>query len=248
MKSSKVILFIVIALMLVFSGCKKKTGNVAIQFKARFNGQNVAFDTTTFTSNGMLFQFTALKFYLDHINLIGPGGSITPEQDVALIDFSNPNSLTLNFKNLQGDYTGIQFGCGLDSILDNTDPTTAPASSPLNAANCGDMYWAMQKYRFESFDGKWDYTTDTLSFLTRGFSYHVGGSGLYRTNLGIAGSFSVSAGNTTSVVLYLDIEKIFTSGNGTIDIPTEGATQSLPQDNPAIATKFVNNFSNAFTF
>ncbi|MDB5282523.1 MAG: hypothetical protein JWO06_1598, partial [Bacteroidota bacterium] len=231
MRSSKIILLAVVAFALVFGGCKHpKTGNLTVQFKTRFNGQNVTLDTTTFTSNGKLYQFLFLKFYLSHINLVGNDGSLTEVSPVQLIDFSNPNSLVLNFKNLKGDYKAIQFGSGLDSAQNYSNPTnldTTNSGSPLAAANCGDMYWEMQKYRFQSFDGKWDYTTNTYNFLTRSFSYHVGATNLYKTPVIVSKNFSVGSGNTTNLVLYLDIEKIFNGATETIDIASEGQTQTL---------------------
>ena len=256
MRSQKVVLLAVIALALAFSGCHhNKTGNVSIQIKARFNGQNVALvnyqDTVTFTSNGRLYQFSAIEFYLSHITLVGTDGSLTEVSAAEFINFSNPASLTLNYKNLKGSYRAVQFGCGLDSIQNNSNPksldTTNP-TSPLAANNNNDMYWSMQKYRFETFDGEWDSINDPYNFLREAFSYHVGGPGLYRTPVIVPNSFSISADNTTSLVLYLDIQKIFNGSTETLSFPSEELTQTSSSDNPVIAQKFSDNFSQAFTF
>ncbi|MDB5282522.1 MAG: hypothetical protein JWO06_1597 [Bacteroidota bacterium] len=251
MNLSKYLLLFLVAISLFLAGCKKKqTANVTIQFKARFNGQNVAFDTTTFADkNNRVVRFSKFSFFLDHITLIGTDNSTTEVSTVQLIDFSNPSTLTLNFGNVKGDYKAIRFGCGLDSILNKTDPLSAAANSPLNANNIGDQYWAMLKYRFESLEGFWDYKSDTLTYLKHGMAYHLNGDSLYRFPTVVNNNFSVCCDKSTPLVLYIDMDKIFYGATETLDIPSQSGTESLPGiDNPVIANTFADNFSKTFTF
>ena len=250
MRSFKIALLSLFALALVFSGCKKaNNGSLTIQLKARFNGQNVAFDTTRFTDKeNRLVQFATLKFLVAHITLVGTDNSYHEVSPVELVDFSNPNSLTLNFNNLKGDYKAIQFGCGLDSILNDTNPLTVDVNSPLSNNNIGDMYWMWAKYTFENLSGKWDYNSDTLSVFRHGLFYLISGDSLYRYPVTLSKNLSVCCGKTTTAVLYIDLQKIFYGSTETIDIPNENGTISSTADNPVIAPAFADNFARAFTF
>lgn len=244
MKFVKAILPIILLAAIALPGCKKtktEPGSVVINIKARYNGQAVNFDSTIYHStDGKLLQFTNLKFYLTHLTLAGSSNHTL--SDVELIDFLNPTSLTLKYNNISGDFSSLQFGCGVDSTQNKQTPNTV-SSGPLSN---NDMYWSMLGYRFEVFEGYWDNNLNN-GFLSNSLYYHVGGNAYYRQSK-VNQSFSFCCNNTSTYTLYIDLDKIFKGSTETIDIATENTTQSGPGDNPAIAPKFSDNFSNAFTF
>ena len=192
-------------------------------------------------------QVSALEFYLSHIYLVKTDSTLVKVSDVALFDFSTPSSLTISVNKLSGDFTGISFVCGLDSLMnDTTRPLYTLAPNPLSGSY--DMYWDMlTAYRFEVLEGKWD--TAVMPIMRNGLVYHVGLNTTYRQTQ-INKPFSVCCGKPYTLNLNLDIEKIFfnTSTNETLDIVTQASTSSLPTDNPAIAATFADNFSKAFSY
>jgi hypothetical protein len=200
-------------------------------------------------SAGRKLRVSALRFFVSHIKLVGNDNSLTEVDSVELIDFANPLFMSFNYTNLKGDYKGIQFGCGVDSLQNLDDPSLVPVNSPLsNTLNTENMYWGMGglNYRFEVFEGYWD-TGAITSFLQlqRFYAYHIGLNSNYRHSQ-VNESFSICCGNTTTATVYLDIDKIFYGKTEQINLSTEGGTQTTDSIGRTLAPIFADNFSQAF--
>ena len=235
-------------LITLCSGCKKDSnGNLVIKLNATYNGQYFALDTFNTDPSGRVFSFVDCMFYLSNITLVKTNNETVNVSAVNLFDLGNPALQSVTLNNIAtGDFKAITYGCGVDSVQNNTNPSDVALSSPLNANYDypATMYWPMLKYRFEVLDGVWD--TAILPIMRNAVSYHVGGNAYY-TNGQANQSFSVCCGQTTTLTLNLDLYKIFNGSKDTLNVVTEPGTQSSSADPPIIATTFANNFSHAFT-
>ena len=162
-----------------------------------------------------------------------------------LADLSNPNTLTINVGNVGGDFKAINFGTGVDSIQNNTDPNSSTLSTddPLNGTQ--GMYWPWLKYRFEVLEARCDTTTTGSGPFNWFPVYHIGLNAQYRS-IQLLKNFSVCCENSYTLILTLDVKKIFYGDSLTLDIISESGTQMSSSDNPSVAPKFVDNFSKAF--
>ena len=230
------------------SSCKKDKGsNFTLQLNAKYGSQSFVMNSANVDPQNRYIVMSNFEFYLSHIYLIKTDNSLLKVSDVALFDFSNPSSLSVSVNNVDGEFTGISFVCGLDSLTnDTTNSLLYNTPNPLSYAY--NMYWlAWNSYRFEVLEGKWD--TAVMPIMRNGLLYHVGNNTAYRQTQ-INKPFSVCCSKPYTLNLNLDVEKIFfnTSTNETLDIVTQASTSSLPADNPVIATTFADNFSKAFSY
>jgi len=237
------LLFFLITVFLL-SGCRKtKDGNFTLQVKAKYGDQSFAIYSPNTDPVGRRIQIDNLKFYLSHIKLVKTDNSEIELKEVILCDFTDPNSLFINVANITGEFKALKFSCGVDSLQNQTDPNAVPSSSPLSGDK--NMYWSWLKYQFEVLEARADTTTTGTGAFNWFPLYHVGGNSYYRSTT-LLKNFSVCCDNKYSLNLTLDVKKIF-YGTQTLDIIAERTTQSAPIDNPAIAPKFADNFSQAFS-
>ncbi|MES2620918.1 MAG: MbnP family protein [Bacteroidota bacterium] len=234
----------VVIILFLFSSCERKieTGNFTLQFKAKYGEQDFAINTPNTDPEGRRIKLELLRFYLSHITLIKNDNSEIELKDVALIDFSNPLSLSYNLDNISGDFKGIKFGAGLDSIQNLTDPSTIDDENPLGNQ---EMYWSWMKYIFEVLQAKCDTTTTGNGAFNWSPSYHIGTDAMYRQTE-LTKDFSVCCDNKYTLTVWLDVKKIFYGSTQTLDIITQRTTQMGNGEDPAVALTFVNNFSQAF--
>ena len=230
-----------------FTSCKKnKTATVTLIMNAKYGTQNFALNSANVDTAGRYITMTSLKFYLSHINLIKTDGSAVSVADLAIFDFNDASTLSISIKNVEGDFKGMSFGCGLDSNQNKAAANDSVFPNPYSGL--WDMYWDMNSaYRFEVMEGKW--ATTPTSNMPDFLAYHLGTNAAYRQTQ-LNKSFSVCCGTPCTLNLYLDIQQIF-SNNSTgeyINIVTEPETSSGFGDNPVILTTFADNFSKAFTF
>ena len=237
-------LLLLLAFGLLLSSCKKEEqGNFTMQVKAKYGDAAFAIHGANIDPQGRRVQIDNLKFYLSHVKLIKTDNTEVDLKSVALCDFSNAGSLTFNVDKLEGDFKAIKFSCGLDSLQNESDPLNFPAGDPLSGEN--NMYWSWLKYQFQVVEGRCDTTTTGTGSYNWFLRYHIGGNSYYRTTT-INKNFSICCNNKATINLVLDVKKIF-YGAQTLDIITEPETQSGATDNPAVAPKFVDNFSQAFS-
>ncbi|MFN8285534.1 MAG: MbnP family protein [Chitinophagales bacterium] len=227
--------------LLVLSSCHKPDGKLSLQMQAVYGNQAFFTGTSNTDAQNRRIQTDVLKFYLSHITLIKTDNSEVEVKDVALIDFSNPSSLSINVDKLNGDFKAIRFGIGVDSIQNESDPNDIDPKSPL--AN-NDMYWSWMKYIFVKYEARCD-TSGTGSGTYNWFPlYHLGSNPLYRT-VTLTKDFSACCGDKQSLTLVLDVKKIFYGDTETLDLINESTSQT--SDHFDVATKFMNNLAKAFS-
>lgn len=241
MLRSFVLLSLSMAMLCGNSSCKKEKGTVQLTVSAKYGNEAFLLNVPNTDPEGRRVQTDVLKFYLSRIKLIKEDNSTLEVEDAALIDFSDPNSLKLDFKNVEGSFKGISLGIGLDAELNNTDPNTKDDSDPLS--NNQGMYWSWMKYIFVKYEARADISGTGTGAFNWFPLYHTGSDTLYRT-IQFNRTITASEESPEQLKLVLDVKKIFYNGSNTLDIETESTSQV--SDNPAVALKFTNQFAQAF--
>ena len=125
------------------------------------------FDTVSYTNAlGQSFTVTKFKYYIGKIHLEKAGRDVAYD-DYYLIDEENEPSKKITLTNIPaGDYTGMDFIIGVDSI-DNCSGAQSGALDPVNA-----MFWAWNTgYIFLKLEGRSPASTSPGNV----FEYHIGG-------------------------------------------------------------------------
>ena len=232
----------------MLSACKK-TGptSFTLKLRAKCGSQSFALGTPSTDAVGRVIILSNLEFYLSHIKLMHSDGSAVNVTDVALFNFYDTTGLSVTVNNIEGDFSGVSFSCGLDSLANDT--TNANLYSPPNplSASYG-MYRPMLNYEFEDLEGKWDTVNIPYANMRNGLSYRIYSNRAFRQTV-LNKSFSVS-GSPYTLIMYLDVAQIFNNGitGSSINIVTEPYCSSSPADNPDILPAFASNFSHSFTF
>ena len=227
---------LVVAFALLLSSCHKDPATLQIRFQPKWGADDFKLNTVYQTPDGYM-KFSSLGMYMSHIRLIRNDNSEV-EVDSAVLLLYRDNAFTINLNAVKGDYKGIKFGIGLDSIQNNISPADVPENDPVYYDNT--LYWTMNRehlfIQMEGFSG-------TQSSLGSIFFYHVGFDSYYRTT-SVTKSFSIADGNNTTLNLTADLQQVF-AGTNAVNVITEPATHT--DDYPAIATKVMNKFAASFS-
>ena len=160
-----------------------------------------------------------------------------------IVNPSKLNGSEFTYAAPAGSYEKFMVGIGLDQTLNASDPVSFEQGHPLSAAEA--MYWSWAaKYRFVRIDGKANENAivgDTTDLL---IAYHPGADDFYDTRT-FEKPFVLVEGETTELVINLDMAKVFDGPGGAINVPTEPQTHTAPDDYD-LAVKFSKNFVAAF--
>lgn len=203
-------------------------------------------DTSSFTtSSGINHTISTFRYYVSNIRLIKSDGSEQLIEDKYFL--VSPSMSECNLGNVPtGDYQGLKFNVGIDSVKNHEDPTVYPAGNPLAIQSPG-MHWNWNSgYIFIMVEGTCDTTianTDMLSLgqYSKGMFLHIGMDKNYKEVDLSTSSFSVSATAEASINIKADLDTFF---NG-IDLKTDNQTHTM--DNMPLAMKAVANIPNMFT-
>jgi hypothetical protein len=190
-----------------------------------------------------------LKFYVSNVVLTTASGDIKI-LDLDLLDMEQVEAgepLTFEVEVPAGDYTGISFWVGLDSLQNASDPATFANGHPLSLST--GTFWTWNTgYRFVMLEGYYDDVQNTPGPVStsRFFNYHTGTAPLYKqAELGAANvAFTISEGERFTYNLDLDVNKMF-YGLENID-RSQGAVTHTTSNYP-LAQKFTENFVRAFS-
>ncbi len=238
--------FLFFALFLAaFAGCQKEEdpqqtedprASLAFETVLLNQGQEIAIGDTLMLSNGHLFNLKKFKLYLSHITLIDEVGRREQLREVVLVDVGDENTGAFNLRLPKAKYASMEMGLGLDSVLNNSDPTAFDNDHPLSSWQ--QTYWTMLKYRFAILEGRsnpngsFDPASDILH------AYHPGTDPLFRTlqkNL----SLDLDQFNQGKIQLRIDLDDLFNHPPA-IDMVNEPQTHSEPIDIET-ARKMMNN-------
>ncbi|MFD1142236.1 MbnP family protein [Larkinella insperata] len=212
----------------VLVACQKEPvepnyGTVQLKFDNVVGSQELNLDNTTYTNgSGEPFVVTRLDYFVSNIKLKKADGSeyvVPQDSSYFLVSERSAASQTVSLRNIPaGDYTGITFVVGVDSLR-NTMGIDKRTGALDPAGTASGMYWDWNSgYIFLKLEGT---STATQADATgkQNFTYHIGLFGGYQSrtinNLKTiqlpfeATPARVTADRTTGIQLKADVMKIF---------------------------------------
>ncbi len=242
-------LFILLCVLCVIgiSSCHKsgsQSGKVVLKLNPMFGSAKLNLNQVYGpTPDGKYYDFTKFYLYLSHIRLVRSDASSVEVAPWVFIGLDDSTTLTIPLADSLGSFVGLQFGIGVDSVQDNTDPGTITSANLLESIN-DEMYWSSTlKFVFVQLEGMADTTPNPQG--VSGIRYHVGTPPYYTTvPLTSSMAFSVSASGQTTLTLSTDIQRIFYGPNA-INILSTPGTQTT--DFPAVAQTFMSDFAQSFS-
>ncbi len=228
-----------------------KTGSIIIEYDNVVGDRNLKLNTDNYTNAaGETFTISMMNYYISNIKLLKSDGSsyvVPKDSSYFLIRESDVKSQEVKLNNVPvGDYTGITFMIGVDSLKSASDP--AQRTGVLDIANPDAMYWAWNSgYIFLKLEG----ASPSSTTANGKYNYHIGLFGgltsktinnLKTVNIDFKGKkASVTASLSPQVHLLADAMKIF-NGPTQLSIAKNAAVMSTPY-----SENIANNYQSMFS-
>ncbi|MCC7299058.1 MAG: hypothetical protein IT244_12055 [Bacteroidia bacterium] len=182
MNTTKGLVLLAVMLPVMAMSCKKPvtpddpkdtSKGITLQFESKFDGTPIEYTTGVYTrSNNEVMLFTNWAMILSHVSLVKTDNTKVQLGDGYLfIDFAGKKT-KYNFPTSPaGDYKGISFKLGLDSLINHGDPAAWPGDHPLNGNYTG-LHWGWSTgYIFQAIDGRYKKQASDADWL--GLSLHT---------------------------------------------------------------------------
>lgn len=227
MKKSIVLIPVFICLTIIVSAQKNQL--LTIRFENRFGTEQLFPEQTHYLNNTDTLVINRFKYYVSHIQLISSAGKqIIPVNQYYLVDIADEKSTTIQLNIPEGNYTGIQFLLGVDSIR-NVSGVQTGALDPLHG-----MFWTWNSgYIMAKLEG----TASSSAIAGKQFTYHIGGFRGQQNTTRLIQLQTIPF--NTSLTIVADAAKWF---NG-INISKEPVCHSPG----ALALRFADNYSKMFS-
>ena len=215
------------------------SANVYFQLKHLAGSEELNFLFPYFAPDGRVFKINSLKYYISNISFIRKDG--TKELIENKIIYITLDSLRIFIGNIDpGNYTGLEFCIGLDSLTNETIPTDYDNHHPLGENNIL-MFWPNGLgYQFLQMAGQVDTSIVADSLVDSDFLIQIGTNPLKRSvNLDLA----FTAGNNEN--LYFSLSADYRNLLTGLDLQSEHSTQTIV--NPAVANKIADNIPTVFS-
>ena len=177
-----VLYFSVVAISAFLSSCETEkppvvnttqSNGLVLNFVGLIDGDNLAGITKMSGKfGGELFSVSNWSILVSHLALVKESGDTVQLSDgYQWVNFTDGRT-SFKYLNIpEGNYKGISFMLGLDSLINHGDPNKWPANHPLNAFTTG-LHWGWSGgYIFQALDG--NYSKDSVTSSTNGFSFHA---------------------------------------------------------------------------
>lgn len=253
MKNSTNLLLGVIALLLLFTSCKKEeelikkeTTVLRLKIDNGFDGELLSTDKEYIIESGDTIQVSMMRYYISNLCLIKDNGdTVKIPNSYYLIDTEGKE---IEIKDIPAaTYTGLCFGLGVDK---DANHDIARNDGDLDPNGADGMIWNWNSgYKFIRIEG--EYKGDTSS---GGFKFHVGSDVNYKTihfgeNMSAMRTSTdeahtttfkaaISEGNTTEIHLKSNLAEAFKTPN-TIDLDTDSQAHGA-------STKIADNYAENF--
>jgi len=227
-----------------------ETGTIQLQFDNIVGDKDLQLDSTRYTNAaGEDFTVSKLNYFISNIKLIKIDGSVfTVPQDSSyfLIREANAASQKLVIREvLTGEYTGIEFTVGVDSVRSVSDVSKRQGilDKDTGPTNEEAMYWDWNPgYIFLKMEG----SSDSATTANGKYYYHIGGFGgwnertlnnLKTIKMNFPGQKAiVTTSIISNVLIQADILKIF-----------NGPTQLSIKENPGVMfTEYSKNIADNY--
>ncbi len=197
-------------------------------------GTESLFEGDNYTIGGVVAELTYTRFYISNLRLINAAGDEIPAPVTHLLILPDPDDYEIG-EIPDGDYTGLRFEIGVDSVTNHSDPTIYEIGDPLGA-QFPNMSWGWDiGYIFVRIDGVAD--SDGDGTPDDGFELHLG-EDEYLATITLDYPITIGEGQENIFHLTADWAEIF---NG-VDLATNNTTHT--SDNFPLADILFNNLQN----
>jgi hypothetical protein len=223
------------------------TAELRLNFEPLIAGQPFEPTATYASPTGRNHRFTAFKFMLSDLRVVGQAGEdiLLSDLFVDLIEqkIYTPDTiidgLTLTLTVPAGRYRGLRAGLGVPTPRNNDNPAQYVSSHPLSF-NRG-MFWAWTTgYIFMKIEGRYDTTAQNLGDLGAGYFYHTGRNSLFR-ELAFNQDFTAEADQVLDLSLRANLDRALFSDSDQIDITVDNFTHSTPPDGLVLSQRVTDN-------
>lgn len=249
MKRGILLLF---ACTLFFSSCKEQTSpptivdsqttSLEIQMNYTFNNGTLEFGEQLFNTGSNMVSFSNIQYYISGLELRKADGSWQYIGGHHLVKSTKTGPALISYSNVpKGQYDGIRFLIGVDSLSNHADPALWPNDHPLSVLVGGVMHWSWNSgYIFIKVEGEYDEISGTRA----GFSYHIGRDDL-KVNVQHLGT-TLNLNSPLKVGFNFDLKDFFTNPNILRIEPTTSSTHSSVGD--TVATILHENLQRSVTW
>jgi len=212
MVNRNLIYFLLLILLVGGVSCSKEdstkepAASLNFSFRLVHNGQPINVSSQYLNFSGETYSISRFRFYISNIKLTSLTNQISAEKDsYHLIDLALAGSGDFNSIFNKAVYKSIEFTVGVDSIR-NVSGAQTGALDPLNG-----MFWTWNSgYIFAKLEG----ISTSSTAPGQAFTYHIGGfkpgeNALRKVTLNFPGSSPVNVGQTSQVVISVDVAKWF---------------------------------------
>lgn len=238
MNNKILLLAFAIPLILFNTSCKDENDEQAlnVHFHSAFGTDDFAYNTE-YDLNGVKLLFTKAQVYVSDFVV-----KTNPEQAIEDVVVSiNPSKHTLDIGTIPnvGNSAGLKFSIGVDDVVNHTDPSTYPATSPLSSSSSEFEHWSWNSgYRFVVLEGEIDTNGDGT--LDDFFEFHLGTDDFY-TVIDLNQTGEIIAGQDFTTNVRVDYSMFFDG----IDLANDYVTHT--NDNINLANAVKDNFSKVFS-
>lgn len=232
-KSIPILLLLTVALL----GCGDKetaqTGTLNLNFRLQYDGMPlVMFDRYQYP-NGMEFFFTKFSFYLSNLSIKQADNTTIDLKDIDFLNLTNDHETAINAasgtsytleKVPVGAYQNLIFNIGVPTDMNSQKPSTYPSDHPLS--DTGEYWDSWKSYIFSKTEGKLDTDGDGQAEL--GLAYHIGSDETLR-QLDFQKNFNIQSDQTTTVVITIEMKRMFDDGTTIFDPLQTAQIHSLTQ-------------------
>jgi hypothetical protein len=246
----KVLFWGVLSLLILINACgpdepKATITNLTLNFQGAYDDNDFVYFQYYDYENGDSIFINVGHFYVSDITLLN-GSEETKIKDISVLDFSKNHAVSGDNPEIivitdvpAGQYTGIRFGIGVDSILNHTIPADYDFGHPL--ANASEYWDWRETYIFGKLEGRFKKADGTVI----NYAYHPGTDALYRVPT-FSKTFTLDADVAANLNFKVDFGQLFNQNNGKIDIEATPVSHT-GDDDLWLVTLLMDNLKNAFS-
>lgn len=245
--------FLLFCVMSIFTSCKKEkeissevTYELKVKVMAKYGDELLHADKKYALPSGDSILFSELSFYFSNCKM---GDKLVA--DAALFRWTQAEKPFFIHTGSKLPATSLTALLGVDSSVNQSDPSTFELHHPLNILQANDMHWGWNPgYIFVKIEGKVDTLTNGLSSETLlPISYHLGKNSNQRSILFDAISIHLKSDEASKKgyegVVELDLKKFFEEIQQSINIKENPTCHSDPGQE-VLTTNLMEYFSHAF--
>lgn len=260
MKCYQLIGVFIITSVLLSAGCKKTSDDLfdensapmSIELDNIIGGQNLFLNTGSYTNAaGEQFNISLLQYFISNIRLRKTDGTefvVPQDSSYFLIKENEPATRYCRFQVPAGDYNGLSFTVGVDSLRSTMDLSRRTGVLDPSGGMDNGMYWGWNSgYIFFKMEGT-SAAAPVDASGQRKFRYHIGGFGGYSAatinniktitlDLTPSGIAQARKGRGSNIHILVDVMKAL---NGTTNI-------SIASNPSVMFSTFSQNIADNYT-